>query len=80
MWHDVLHQSTMRILDNVVNNHLFIDEYTGINDPLCNTWIEAFSVAYNITIVMASQHEPYTPLPASFKAIPCTYRKEASHG
>jgi hypothetical protein len=79
-WHQVRHDSTTSILSHVVNNHLFIDEYTGINDPLCNNWIEAFSVAYNITIVMASQDEPFTPLPESFKAIPCTYKREVSHG
>jgi hypothetical protein len=79
-WHQVQRDSTMSILAHVVNNHLFIDEYTGINDPMCNTWIEAFSVAYNITIVMASQEEPYTTLPACFKAIPCNYRREVSHG
>lgn len=80
MWHEVLRQNTMRILDHVVNNHLFIDEYTGLNDPMYNKWIEAFAVAYNLTIVMASTEEPYTTLPDCFTAIPCTFRKVVSNG
>lgn len=79
-WHQVLQKSNMQILDHVVNHHLFIDEYTGINDPIWNNWIETFAVAYNVTIVMASCDAPYTTLPDCFTAIPCTFRKVVSNG